>query len=88
MTFIKHKTPFYPRGPESKQRGAELMALSAARSGQPSDNSIPVPMTDFNKRKIKESEAAARAAERGTLSSKPATDARKTREHFSPRKGR
>jgi hypothetical protein len=38
-----------------RKRGAELMALSVSRAGQPSDNTKPPSMPDFVAKKIKES---------------------------------
>jgi hypothetical protein len=77
--FPKSVPTFFKRDTRAKSRGAELMALSVKNAGKPGDNSKPVPMQDFVQRKLKES------TQHGE---KPATDARKIREHFAPRQGR
>jgi hypothetical protein len=86
MTLKIHVPMFYKRDTRAKLRGKELIGLSLKRAGSPvvQQDNRPHPMTDFNKRKIKESEATARAAERGALKDQSATNSDKVTKHFKP----
>jgi hypothetical protein len=89
--FPKTST-FYKRSTLGKEAGKRLMNLTLSQNGDPlaqvQQDHRPHPIEDFNLRKIEASKKAAREAEQGTLGDKPATDARKTKEHFAPKKGK